>query len=246
GQLQHAWTTSWGVSTRLIGGMIMTHADDDGMVVPPRLAPQHVVILPIYRDPAQRGEVLAYCEALKKDILAQRYDGRPILVSIDDRDLRGGEKTWGWIKKGIPLRVEVGARDIAEGKVFVGRRDTGEKAAFPRDEFVATLPQKLQEIQDNLLARAKKFRADNMREINTKEEFYEFFTPKNKNKPEVHGGFALCHWNGSAEVEAQIKADLNVTIRCVPLDDTEFPPEPGICPFSGEPSPRRVVFAKSY
>lgn len=246
GQLQHAWTTSWGVSTRLIGGMIMTHADDDGMVVPPRLAPQHVVILPIYRDPAQRAEVLAYCESLKAEIAAQRFDGRPILVSIDDRDLRGGEKTWGWIKKGIPLRVEVGARDIAEGKVFVGRRDTGEKAAFPRAEFVATLPRKLQEIQDNLLARAKKFRADNTREIDTKEEFYEFFTQKNKEKPEVHGGFALCHWNGSPEVEAQIKADLNVTIRCVPLDDEAFPPTPGTCPFTGEPSARRVVFAKSY
>lgn len=246
GQLQHAWTTSWGVSTRLIGGMIMTHADDDGMVVPPRLAPQHVVILPIYRDPAQRGDVLAYCESLKNEIAAQTYYGHPIVVSIDDRDLRGGEKTWSWIKKGVPLRVEVGARDIAENKVFVGRRDTGEKYGIARAEFVATLPKKLQEIQDNLFDRAKKFRADNTREINSKDEFYDFFTPANKDKPEIHGGFALCHWNGSPEIEAKIKADLNVTIRCIPLDDNAFPPEPGVCPFSGEASPRRVVFAKSY
>ena len=101
-------------------------------------------------------------------------------------------------------------------------------------------------MQDNLLARAKKFRADNMREIDSAEDFYAFFTPQNKAKPEIHGGFALCHWNGSPEVEAKIKADLNVTIRCIPLDDEAFPPRPGVCPFSGEPSPRRVVFAKSY
>ncbi len=246
GQLQYAWTTSWGVSTRLIGGMIMTHSDDDGFVAPPRLAPQHIAILPIYRDPATRGDVLAYCESLKQEISAQTYCGRKILATIDDRDLRGGEKTWGWVKKGVPLRVEVGPRDIAENKVFVGRRDSGEKASVARAEFVATLPQKLQEIQYNLLARAKKFRAENMREINSKDEFYEFFTPKNREKPEIHGGFALCHWNGSAEVEAQIKKDLNVTIRCIPLDDNAFPPEPGTCPFSGEASARRVIFAKSY
>lgn len=246
GTLQYAWTTSWGVSTRLIGGMIMTHSDDDGLVVPPRVAPQHAVILPIYRDPAQRASVLEYCNSLSRELSAQNYDGRPIRVTVDDRDLRGGEKTWSWIKKGIPLRVEVGARDIAEGKVFVGRRDTGTKTSVPRAEFVATLPQKLQEIQENLLARAKAFRAANTRKIDTKEDFYAFFTPQNKAKPEIHGGFALAHWNGSPEVEAQLKADLNVTIRCIPLDETEFPPEPGICPFTGEPSARRVVFAKSY
>ena len=247
GKVQYAWTTSWGVSTRLIGGMIMTHSDDDGFVVPPRLAPQHVVILPIYRDDAGRAEVLAYCESLQKEIESQLFDGRKIQVKIDDRDLRGGEKTWGWIKKGIPLRVEVGPRDVAAGNVFVGRRDTGEKYGVSRAEFVATLPAKLQEMQDNLLARAKKFRAENTREINSKEEFYAFFTPANKDKPEIHGGFALCHWNGSPEVEAQIKKDLNVTIRCIPVEaEKDFPAEPGICPFTGEPSARRVIFAKSY
>ncbi len=246
GQLQYAWTTSWGVSTRLIGGMIMTHSDDDGFVAPPRLAPQHVVILPIYRDPAQRGEVLAYCERLQKEISEKNYAERKILATIDDRDLRGGEKTWSWIKKGVPLRAEIGPRDIAEDKVFVGRRDTGEKNAFPRAEFVATLPQKLQEIQDSLLSRAKKFRADNLREINSKEDFYAFFTPQNKEKPEIHGGFALCHWNGSPEVEAQIKKDLNVTLRCIPLDETEFQPEPCNSPIYGQHSPRPVDIAKAY
>ncbi len=246
GKLQYAWTTSWGVSTRLIGGMIMTHSDDDGFVAPPRLAPQHVVILPICKDPAQRSEILSYCETLRREIAAQTYCERKILVTIDDRDLRGGEKSWSWVKKGIPLRVEIGPRDVADNKVFVARRDTGEKSSIDRKEFVAELPRKLQEIQDTLFARAKKFRDDNTRIIDSKEEFYEFFTPKNKEKPEIHGGFALCHWNGSAEVEAQIKKDLNATIRCIPTDDKEFSPEGGTCPFSGEPSARRVVFAKSY
>lgn len=246
GTLQHAWTTSWGVSTRLIGGMIMTHSDDDGFIAPPRLAPLHVVILPVYRGDESRAEVDEYCEKLCAELAETRFCGQKIRVRVDKRDIRGGEKTWSWIKKGVPVRVEIGPRDIAEDKVFIARRDTQEKSSLNRAEFAAGLPALLQSIQDNLLARAKKFREENTKIINSKEEFYAFFTPKNKEKPEIHGGFALCHWNGSAEVEAKIKADLNVTIRCIPLDDKEFPPEPGICPFTGEPSPRRVVFAKSY
>jgi prolyl-tRNA synthetase len=250
GQLQHAWTTSWGVSTRLIGGMIMTHADDDGFVVPPRLAPQHVVILPIYRDDATRATVLEYCETLRKEIAASSYDGRPVQVKIDDRDLRGGEKTWGWVKKGIPLRVEVGPRDVAANAVFTARRDTGEKAGVSRADFLANLPATLQAIQDNLLARAKKFRADNTRVVETRDDLYAYFTPANKDRPEIHGGFALAHWNGSAAVEEQVKKDLNVTIRCIPLDDDVAGIAgnlaPGKCIFTGEPSPQRVVFAKAY
>ena len=244
GQRQHAWTTSWGVSTRLIGGMIMTHSDDDGFVAPPRLAPQHLVILPIYRDEATRATVLEYCESLKKEIATLRYDNRPIQATLDDRDLRGGEKTWGWVKKGIPLRIEIGPRDVATGNVFAARRDTGEKTPIPRAQFLAQLPATLQDIQDTLLARARKFRDDNTRPIETKDELYAWFTPANKDKPEIHAGFALAHWNGSAEVEAQVKKDLNVTIRCIPLDATTA--EPGKCPFTGQPSPRRVIFAKAY
>ncbi|MDR0535596.1 MAG: proline--tRNA ligase [Puniceicoccales bacterium] len=242
GQLQHAWTTSWGVSTRLIGGMIMTHADDDGLVVPPRIAPRHVVLLPIYRDETSRAQVLAYCETLRKEIAAQTYFGRSIEAHIDDRDLRGGEKTWGWVKKGIPLRVEIGPRDIVADTLSVARRDTGEKRPIPRAEFVATLPALLQAIQDNLLSRSKKFRDDNTRIVDTKEDFYAYFTPANRDKPEIHGGFAMAHWNGDAAVEERIKKDLNVTIRCVPLEGGE----PGVCPFTGQPSKQRVIFAKSY
>jgi prolyl-tRNA synthetase len=243
GELQYAHTTSWGVSTRLIGGMIMTHADDDGMVVPPRLAPQHAVILPIYRDDAARAEVLAYCKSLQAELAAASFGGKPVLVTIDDRDMQGGAKSWQWIKKGVPLRIEVGPRDVASGSVFVARRDTGEKKGQPRGEFVATVAAQLQAIQDNLLARARAFRDENTRVIDSKEDFYAYFTPKNKEKPEIHGGFALAHWNGDGAIEQQIKADLSVTIRCIPLDGDL---SPGTCIFSGEPSRQRVIFAKAY
>ncbi len=247
GQLRHAHTTSWGVSTRLIGGMIMTHSDDDGLIVPPRIAPQHVVILPIYRDEAARAEVLAYCEALRTELRAQRLGDDRLRVLIDDRDLRGGEKTWSWIKKGAPLRVEVGPRDVAAGAVVVALRDTGEKENLSRAEFVGSVIVRLQAIQDQLLARAKAFRAEQTRVIDSKEDLYAWFTPQSADKPEIHGGFALCHWNGSAEVEAQLKEDLKVTIRCIPLEG-EFGHDatPGRCVMTGEPSVGRVVMAKAY
>jgi prolyl-tRNA synthetase len=243
GELQYAHTTSWGVSTRLIGGMIMTHADDDGMVVPPRLAPQHAVILPIYRDDAARSEVLAYCKSLQAELAAVSFHGSPVRVTLDDRDMQGGAKSWQWVKKGIPLRIEVGPRDVASGSVFVAQRDTGEKKSQPRSEFVATVAAQLQTIQDNLLARARAFRDEHTRVIRSKEEFYAYFTPKNKEKPEIHGGFALAHWNGDSTIEQQLKTDLSVTIRCIPLDGDL---SPGTCIFSGEPSRQRVVFAKAY
>jgi prolyl-tRNA synthetase len=223
--------------------MIMTHADDDGMVVPPRLAPQHAVILPIYRDDAGRAEVLAYCKSLQAELAAASFHGRPVLVTIDDRDMQGGAKSWQWIKKGVPLRIEVGPRDVASGSVFVARRDTGEKKGQPRSEFVASVAAQLQAIQDNLLARARANREANTRVIDSKDDFYAYFTPKNKDKPEIHGGFALAHWNGDSAIEQQLRTDLSVTIRCIPLDGDL---SPGTCIFSGEPSRQRVVFAKSY
>ncbi len=243
GEREHAWTTSWGVSTRLIGGMIMSHADDDGLVLPPRLAPAHVVILPVIHKEETRAQVLEYCERLKKELSSVAFAGRAVEVEMDTRDIRGGDKLWGWIKKGIPLWVEVGPRDIANDSVFVGRRDTREKTPRPRAEFVANIANLLQDIQDNLFARAKAFRDANTVRIDTKDDFYAYFTPKNADKPEIHGGFALCHWNGSAAVEEQVRNDLKVTIRCIP-NDAEA--EPGRCVITGEPSARRVVFAKSY
>ena len=243
GTQEYAWTTSWGVSTRLIGGMIMTHSDDDGLVLPPRLAPTHVVILPVLREDADKAAVMEYCESLKREIAAQTYDGRPIRVEIDARDIRGGEKAWGWVKKGVPIRLEVGPRDMADGAVFMSRRDDGSKKGLPRAEFVAEAASILAEIQSAMFERAKKYRDENTVNIDTKDDFYKFFTPQNEAKPEIHGGFAMAHFDGSAEVEDMLRKDLKVTVRCVPLEGDKTP---GICPFTGRPSRQRVVFAKSY
>jgi len=170
-------------------------------------------------------------------------------VEIDARDIGGGNKTWEWIKKGVPLRIEIGPRDLESGSAAVARRDKGpkEKEFLPADTLLAEVPKILTEIQQSLLDRTLAFRKEHTRKIDSKEEFYAFFTPKNPNKPEIHGGFALTHWNGSAEVEAKIKEELKVTIRCIPeVDGVEFTDEPGFCPFSGEPSKQRVIFGKAY
>ena len=245
GREEFAWTTSWGVSTRLIGGIIMTHGDDDGIIMPPRLAPAHVAILPVIHGDDTKTAVLDYCDRLGRELAAANYDGRPIEAIVDRSEGRGGEKVWGWIKKGIPLYCEIGPRDIAANGVFVGRRDKSRKERFtlPRGEFIAKVPSILDDIQANLFKRALGFRDDNITKLETKEDLYSYFTPKNSAKPEIHGGFALCHWSGQSFVEEQVQSDLGVTIRCIPLDADE---EEGKCIISGEPSPRRVIFAKSY
>jgi prolyl-tRNA synthetase len=245
GQQEFAWTTSWGVSTRLIGTMIMAHADDDGLVLPPRVAPTQVVILPVVPKEDQRARILEACDTLAAQIGAQLFHKEEVRVEVDKRDAAGGNKSWQWIKKGVPLRVEIGPRDLDAGTVFVGRRDKGpkEKQSYPNAEFAAQVPALLQEIQDAIYARALAFRNEHTRTIDSRDEFYAFFTPQNADKPEIHGGFALAHWNGSPEVEAKIKEDLKVTIRCLPFEEK---PEPGTCIFTGEPSRQRVVFAKSY
>lgn len=252
GELAHAFTTSWGVSTRLIGGLIMTHADDDGMVVPPRLAAMQVVILPILAKAEKPEEVLAYCRKLRDDLRACRYGEGRVEAVIDERDLRGGEKMWSWIKKGVPIRVEIGPRDIASGSVFVARRDQApsNKQSLPRDVFVSGIVAMLDEIQAGLLARARAFLDAHTRVIDSKDDFYAFFTPPDgkrgnddEARQEIHGGFALSHWSGERGIEAKLKAELGVTLRCIPFQDHDGP---GICPFTGKPSQRRVVWAKAY
>jgi prolyl-tRNA synthetase len=248
GGIEHAWTTSWGVSTRLIGGMIMSHADDDGMIVPPRLAPTHAVILPVVHKPEDRQRVLDWCRALRDELRAQTFAGSRVRVEIDDRDIRGGDKIWQWIKKGVPLRLEVGPRDIDKDAVFLGRRDRGpkEKGSIARGELVATVATLLQEIQDALFERARAFRATHTRDIDTKDDFYAYFTPPPQADPNapapIHGGFAMAHFSGDVDVEARIKDDIGVTVRCIPVGEGT----PGTCPFTQKPSPRRVVWAKAY
>jgi len=248
GTQELGWTTSWGMSTRLIGTVIMAHADDDGLVLPPRIAPIHVVILPITSKEETRARVLEAAEKLAAELRALMYFGSPLEVEVDQRDLGGGLKNWEWIKKGVPLRVELGPRDLESGTVAVSRRDQPVKTKefLPVLELVRRVLELLDSMQLNLLERAKKFRDTHTRVIDSKQEFYDFFTPKSSSKPEIHGGFALAHWNGSREVEEQVKDDLKVTIRCIPLEGAAPPTEPGVCIFSGGPSRGRVLWGKSY
>jgi prolyl-tRNA synthetase len=245
---EYVWTTSWGTSTRLVGTVIMTHADDDGAVLPPRIAPSQVVILPITPKEETRPAVLEATATLRAQIAAQNYAGESVRVEIDQRDIGGGMKNWEWIKRGVPLRIELGPRDLAAGTVAISRRDQAvkEKKIQRSSEVVGQIPAILTDIQRNLYDRAKELRDSNTVRIDSKEDFYDFFTPKNKEKPEIHGGFALAHWSGSSEIEAQIKEDLKVTIRCIPFDQEIRDEQPGKCVVSGMPSPRRVLFAKSY
>mgnify|MGYP005855165311 CR=1 FL=1 len=245
GREEYAWTTSWGVSTRLIGGLLMTHSDDDGLVLPPKLAPAHVVILPVLHKEDTKAAVLEYCHKLAAELRGLTYHGRRVEVELDEREGRGGDKVWTWIKKGVPLRVEIGPRDIAADSVFVGRRDRSPKdrAGVPRAQFVAELAATLDDIQATLLARARAFRAEHTRKIDERGELYAFFTPQNSEKPEIHGGFALCHLADDPAIEETLKRDLQVTVRCIPQDAE---PEDGRCIMTGAPSKRRVVLAKAY
>lgn len=241
GKEEIAWTTSWGMSTRMIGGLIMSHSDDDGLVLPPKMAPLHVVILPIYRNDEEKSQVLGYVESLAQELRSQNYSDGRISVKIDTRDLRGGEKAWQYIKQGVPVRVEVGPRDLAKNEVFVGRRDKGvkEKSSLPRDQFVSSIAGILNEIQETIYKRALTRRNDNMKKIDSLKEFEDFFGGSEDSQS---GGFALAHWNEAA-IGHEILARLKVTPRCIPLDTSE---EAGSCIFTGKSSSRRVVFAKSY
>ncbi len=245
GREEHAWTTSWGVSTRLIGTLVMAHADDDGLLLPPRVAPSQVTILPVTPKAETRALVMETADRLAARLRECRAWDEPVRVEVDARDLPGGSKNWEWIKKGVPVRVEIGPRDIEKGTLAVSRRDRPVKEkAFPSEQdFVDALPALLAEIQETLLARATALRDEHTVRIDGRDEFYEFFTPQNTDKPEIHGGFALAHWDGRAETEARIKEELRVTIRCIP-EETES--ETGQCFLSGTPSRQRVLWAKSY
>jgi len=244
GKQEFGWTTSWGMSTRLVGTLIMMHGDDDGLVLPPRIAPTQIIILPVTPKEETRGKVLEACENLALQLRGKAFINLPIEAEVDTRDFGGGVKNWEWIKKGVPIRIEIGPRDLEKNSLVVSHRDQSVKTkeTMSIQEFVATAPEMLMSIQENLLARATEFRDRHTRKIDSKEEFYDFFTPKNTGKPEIHGGFALAHWNGSAKVEEQIKNDLKVTIRVIPFGESE----PGKCILTGQPSARRVVWAKSY
>ena len=244
GESGFAWTTSWGVSTRLIGALIMSHSDDDGLVLPPKIAPKQIVLMPIYKSEEDKVKILDYVQKLAAEIKKKSYCGSAIRVEIDKRDIRGGEKAWQHIKRGVPLRVEIGPKDLAAGTLFVGRRDYApkQKSSIGHQDFIDGLPNMLEEIQSNILTRATKLRDENLKVIHSIDEFRTFFTPPKGGDSEPHGGFAAVHWNESA-IDHPILAELKVTPRCIPL---EWKDENGSCIFTGKPSQRRVIFAKNY
>jgi prolyl-tRNA synthetase len=245
GTSEFAYTTSWGVSTRLIGGMIMTHADDDGLRLPPKVAPKHVVIIPVIPKPDTEAAVIEYAENLARALRGLSFDGIPVEVVVDKRDIRGGDKSWEWIKKGIPVRLEVGPRDITEKKIVVYRRDKGprEKNFVSMDEVVSGLPQMLLDIQRSYFEQARAFRDGNIRrDITDFAQFKEFFTPKSEAKPEIHGGFVLAKWGGGADA-LEALAQLKVTVRCIPLEQSGTE---GTCVVTGRPAKRDAIFAKAY
>jgi len=237
GKLEDAWTTSWGVSTRLIGALIMTHSDDDGLVVPPRLAPSHVVIVPITRPGVDPAPVDKYCDELAAALRKQRYADEPVRVKIDRRDMRGGDKAWEHVKKGVPLRIEVGPRDVEADAVVMVRRDRSprDKETISRENLVASVAETLAEMQAGLLAKARAFRDARSTEVSNVDEFRARFAEGGE------GGFVSCF---AADVPdyAEILAELKVSARCIPLDDDRR----GTCIFTGRSDAPRIVFAQAY
>jgi len=229
---EYVWATSWGVSTRLMGALIMTHSDDQGLVLPPKLAPFQVVIVPIYR----KGEEMEMTIAKGKEIKAE-LERVGIRVKLDDRDTqKPGFKFAEWELKGVPLRVAIGPRDLQNNTVELARRDTLTKEFTPMEGLRDKVLDLLDEIQDNLFNRALKFREENTYEANSWDEFKDII----KNK----GGFVMAHWDGTSETENRIKDETKASIRSIPLDYDES--EEGKCIYTGKPSKGRVVFAKAY
>ena len=230
-QLEYVWATSWGVSTRLMGALIMTHSDDNGLVLPPKLAPTQVVIIPIYKTPDQLPTISEKALEIKR-----KLEAMGITVKYDDRDsFKPGWKFNEYEFKGVPVRIAIGPRDLEQGTAEICRRDTLEKASCPLDGIENRVKELLDEIQKNLFQKAADYRAANTRKADTWEEFKEILDTK--------GGFILAHWDGTTETEERIKEETKATIRCIPFDAVE---EEGKCIYSGKPSHRRVIFARAY
>jgi prolyl-tRNA synthetase len=243
GQLEYAWATSWGVSTRLVGGVIMTHSDDQGLVVPPRLAPLHVVIVPIFKTAEEKTAVLAAARKLEAAVreapLREWLGYEPVTVKVDDREETPGFKFNEWELRGVPVRVELGPKDIAKNACVLARRDLPGKEAkqfgVPLEGAAARIAEMLKEMQAALLKKARDFRDRNTFTVDSYDEF--------RQRIEMPGGFFLAHWDGTRETEQRVQHDTGATIRCIPFDR---PKEPGKCMVTGKPSEGRVVYAVAY
>jgi len=228
---EYVWATSWGVSTRLIGGLVMTHSDDEGLVLPPRIAPVQVVIVPIFKGDEQKAMIDE-----KMAVVVASFKAAGIRVKYDNTDNnRPGWKFAEYELKGVPIRIAVGPRDLENNQVELARRDTKEKTAISLDGLTETVAALLLEIQSNLLQRATKYRDDHITSVDTWDEFINVLDNKT--------GFVLAHWDGTAETEEKIKDQTKATIRCIPLDN---PLEVGKCILTGNPSKQRVLFARAY
>lgn len=231
GKLDYVWATSWGVSTRLIGALIMAHSDDSGLVLPPKLAPIQVVIVPIYRSDEEFEQISTLAKELSKELKSKN-----ISVKYDDRDtLRPGFKFAEYEMKGVPVRLAIGGRDLENGTIEIARRDTKEKETISRDGLVQHIENLLVDIQKNIYQKALKFREENTHEANSYDEFKELL----ESKP----GFISAHWDGTPETEKRIKDETKATIRCIPLNNKL---ENGVCMVTGKPSTQRVLFARAY
>jgi len=228
GREKFARSTSWGVSTRIIGGIIMTHSDDKGLVLPPKIAPIKVVVIPVYTNDAEKQIIWPSVEK----VLARLRD-QNIELKCDDRDLRPGPKFFEWEKKGVPIRIEIGPRDVADNSVVTVRRDTGEKQALKLGELETVVTTMLDDIQSNLYNRAKDLRDSNTKSVKSYDEL----------KKQVESGFAEAYWCGNADCEMKIKDETKATIRCIPFDRPEIP---GKCVFCGKESSKTVLFARAY
>ena len=230
-QQEFVWATSWGVSTRLIGALIMAHSDDKGLVLPPKLAPIQVVIVPIYKGEDQLAAVSEKVAIIKKNL-----EAKGISVKYDDRDThKPGFKFADWEFKGVPIRIAMGQRDLEQGTVEVARRDTFEKATYQLEGLENKIEQLLTDIQSNIYQKALDFRNSKMTKVDTWEEFKDVLDNKT--------GFVIAHWDGTSETEEKIKEETKATIRCIPLNNEL---EEGKCIYSGKPSTQRVIFARSY
>ncbi len=231
GKEEYVWATSWGVSTRLMGALIMAHSDDNGLVLPPKLAPFQVVIVPIYRKEEQLAQITE-----KVDEIIAKLKAKGISVKYDDRDTRKpGWKFAEYELKGVPVRLAIGPRDLENGTVEVARRDTYEKKVAAIENIEEYIENLLEDIQNNIFNKAEKYRAEHITKVDTWDEFKDVLNNK--------GGFISAHWDGTSETEDLIKNETKATIRCLPL---EYEAEEGVCVYSGKPSNRRVLFALAY
>jgi prolyl-tRNA synthetase len=245
GTVQHAHTTSWGVSTRLIGTLIMAHSDDDGLVLPPRVATQQIVILPITPKEESRQAVLDACQNLAAGLRQQSFQGDPLRVHVDARDINGGVKKWDWIKKGVPIRIEIGPRDLESGKACVQRRDQAisEKEFTEQESLIPRAPELLQAIHLALLFRATAFRNQNITFCTRLEVFHAHWANENP-------GWLYTPWAGTSEQEEELSKQHKITIRCIPIPQADLPESlkasSGKCILTGEETTRFAIWGRSY